>query len=324
MEKNFKVSLRKTPEFLRSYIENKVRELRETPGKIDGEYEKNPIDVKAISFINLILSEKIEKLKIQSPGVMDPSRIHLLNNEASERLGLVGSIQAHYYPTVDSIFVNRDKFQNSKLKLYLTILHEAIHHYSYTDIMYDNLVGENSKITASRSGYDIYNKFNSPNNKHFVGFNEALIQRIASRLFEQNVERFIKEWQITENEIDDLDEFGDSYNVEDIIIQTIIDKIAKLSQQDSDTISKDWENGVFTGKMYHLRDIEKYFGPGALRVIASLSSEGSMSELSKKDYFFKIQKFFLTDSLEERNIIATEILSERERLKYKEHQRFMS
>mgnify|MGYP001597996646 FL=1 len=64
----------------------------------------------------------------------------------------------------------------------------------------------------------------------------------------------------------------------------------------------------------HLRDIEKVFGPGSLRVIASMG--GIDSDLSKQFLYYS---YFSTDSNSVKNLIAKFLLSNVEKKKYDNH-----
>lgn len=69
-----------------------------------------------------------------------------------------------------------------------------------------------------------------------------------------------------------------------------------------------------TGEMMHLRDVERVFGPGALRMLAAAYSGTRDLESSEVDE--KLFRYFETDDKNEQDEIANDILNDRELEEY--------
>lgn len=71
--------------------------------------------------------------------------------------------------------------------------------------------------------------------------------------------------------------------------------------------------------MMHLRDIEKTFGKGSLRVLAAIdcgTKNNPPIQKYREKNNNKILEYFETDNEENKEQIARSILNERERMKY--------
>jgi len=56
------------------------------------------------------------------------------------------------------------------------------------------------------------------------------------------------------------------YNLPLEILEIVLEKIAKNNKEKPEQVWQRFKKGFFTGEMMHLRDVEKTFGKGALRV----------------------------------------------------------
>lgn len=93
--------------------------------------------------------------------------------------------------------------------------------------------------------------------------------------------------------------------------------MAKYFNQTHEEVFQKIKKGFFTGDMMHLRLIEEVFGPGSLRVLAAMGTEGATKDTDEGELYKKIEEFFLSENQEERNRLADDILATRERLAYK-------
>ena len=73
--------------------------------------------------------------------------------------------------------------------------------------------------------------------------------------------------------------------------------------------------------MMHLREIEKVYGSGSLRILASMDASAPTEE-TKEKYQNYVDYFDISNNLEERKVIADKILKglhEEEQKAYKNH-----
>ncbi|MGE5425855.1 MAG: hypothetical protein ACM3PZ_02170 [Bacillota bacterium] len=149
------------------------------------------------------------------------------------------------------------------LETFHTLMHEMIHYYSFHKINLD----ENDKLyQVARVGYNEYDA------RNFVGLNEGLTELIVSKILSGNI-KDIK---------DNISYFGDK-NVSEEDKESFFKPIKgrysqfssmllrKLSEKEllpEDDLLKKFEEGMFTGEMMHLREIEKMFGKNSLRILA--------------------------------------------------------
>lgn len=153
--------------------------------------------------------------------------------------------------------------------------------------------------------------------EHLRGFNEAVLERIFHDIAmsnSQNISNFLG--VSTQNFLDQLED-RQVYYKESKVLNIIISKMAKYFNQTHEEVFQKIKKGFFTGDMMHLRLIEEVFGPGSLRVLAAMGTEGATKDTDEGELYKKIEEFFLSENQEERNRLADDILATRERLAYK-------
>ena len=178
--------------------------------------------------------------------------------------------------TFDKLFEKEDKtsggyimeaglicLKKKGLETFHTLLHEMIHYYSFHKI---DLNKNNRLYQVARVGYNEYDA------RHFVGLNEGLTELIVSKILSGNIK------DIKNN----IPYFGDK-NVSDEdkenffkpkngrysqFLKMLIKKLSEKELVSEDNLLKKFEEGMFTGEMMHLREIEKIFGKNSLRILA--------------------------------------------------------
>jgi hypothetical protein len=322
MHENQKVYFNKVEKYEEKEIFDSIKE-RQLKGleKIPGELEKNQEELKAIEIINELLSKYITSLGLKAKEYLHPDRVHFVDGKTAKKKFSDSSHGAEYNPLHDSILANTESMtEKGRLHLYRVLLHELTHYYSYKA---DFAIGEKEKIIHYRLGYDLYNVFDDMTHEHFRGFNEAITEKISQEILQTNLVYLKDEFKVTNDEIS-KSRFRGIYDDYIDLLNMIINKMAEELKVSVDSIWKNFKKGYFSGDMMQLRDIEKVFGPGSLRVLGALYSPGSVKRGSNRKSLDKINEFFAEEDQAKRDILANKILSERERLKYKEHKRFMS
>jgi hypothetical protein len=287
------------------YYENRSQRGFET---MEGELKKSPETLQFIETINGYLNEELEAMGLDE-AQLDAQRIHVLTAEGfAKNFPHLADVNGVYSDDKDGIYVEQDK---SRLQTYKSMLHEVIHQLSYKAIAANPEIKETYVV---RSGYA-----NIPgteeHHEHFRGLNEAVIDSIVKEVFRKHADELIKDFNITKEEQREPVSYYDGYIH---ILNIIMDKIVEKKGEDKTAVWGRFKKGEFTGEMMHLREVERTFGNGALRVLAALGSGTKTMKRSK--VVEKMEEYFQTDDAATQEKIAKEILIERERLRYGESQ----
>ena len=310
---NLKIHFKGVSEENKEFVSEDIEKIRDKWGnKIDGEYEKNEEEIKVINVANILLQEEIKKLGIEPRNPIENDRVHFLNKKIAESL-MIDSDGA-YSLRKDAVFIVKDNFENGRLGLYTNVLHEIVHYYSIRSFIAIETKNNNS-INPYRSGYDVKN-LKEDYHTHFRGFNEAVVEKIVQEILQKNNKKLTKEFKINEAERKNKNNSIFYYYGEIEILNTIIEKIAEFSKKNKENVWGQIKKGLFNGEMMYLREVEKVFGPGSLRVLAAMTSEGSIKDIDEDEILNNLNEFFKETSQEKRNSLAKQILSERERLQY--------
>ncbi len=160
---------------------------------------------------------------------------------------------------------------NNDLDLKHILIHESTHktsHHKYA--LYREELNK-THLVEYRVGYEI----NSPKGDFMGGFNEAVVE--ATTLDIVNRENLSQGKKQIKSPTD--------YRVDVEIVDKIAEKIALLKKEKKEDVWKRFKTGQFTGNMMHLRDIEKAFGPGSLRILASMKPGSTREKPLYVSYF---------------------------------------
>jgi hypothetical protein len=219
--------------------------------------------------------------------------------------------------------IAKHNFENpvQLIELYIIILHETIHSNSFQRHYYDP---DKDKTIMTRRGYFSVNK---DDHEHFRGFLEVITQRMTLDIMEKNKGELFK---IADLEIEGSDEATTETRNSDPyveVITLIIKKIAQQDQKKEEEILDEFEIDMFTGRMHHLKKVERIFGKGALRVLAALSSAtkkkpwilvGGLGNFLWESTMGKLAlEFFQADDPKKRDQIAKGILNQEEYNRFK-------
>ncbi len=287
------------------YYENTSQQGLES---LDGELRKSPETLNFIETINGYLNEELEAMGLDE-AQLDPQRIHVLTADGfAKNFPHLADVNGVYNDSKDGIYVEQDK---SRLQTYKSMLHEVIHQLSYKAIAANPEIRETYVI---RSGYA-----NIPgteeHHEHFRGLNEAVIDSVVKEVLQKHADELVEDFNITEKEQREPVSYYDDYIR---ILDVIMDKIAEKNGEDREAVWGRFKKGEFTGEMMHLREVERTFGKGALRVLAALGS-GTIT-MKRSKLIEKMEEYFETDDAATQERIAKEILIERERLRYSQRQ----
>ena len=280
---------------------------------LEKEIKKTKEEIEFIKKVDLYLAQELSALGLKKDFSLLPSQFHFLPDEVFSKKfpeEAKNSIEALSDPTTNSVYINKSK--RTRLHLCKSILHEAIHLVSLRVHYAD---AKRKKIRIYRSGYQVFNP-KEKKHEHFRGLNEAIVDKTAIEILKKHKKEIIEELNIAPKEQREKIPIYEAYIQ---ILDTVIQRIAKKNNESTDIVWQRFKKGLFTGKMLHLKDVEKTFGKGALRVLAALGSD--TKDLPEKEINQKIFQYFTTDNKKEKDKIAAEILSERERIRYKQRQK---
>lgn len=267
------------------------------------EVEKTQNDIEDINKISGAINSELRELDLPPDFAVDPKQIHFSNtkempptgtyspdnqqveiNTSKSVLKLVGSAVYQSIVTLSNINVHK------KLSQFEVLLHESVHASSF----HQYLIKETSDITLvdpSRIGYRFKTKDKID---YFKGLNEAVVQKTTQDI----IFKLYKSNKIQKDIHKIFFSLAHSYAPEVIVLEKIISKISKEKKEDEKDVWKRFEKGQFTGEMMHLRDVEKVYGPGSLRILASMNPSKT-NPLQKVLYYtyFSTNKKSLRESI---------------------------
>ncbi len=284
---------------------------------IEGELKKTPEQLKLFEKINEYINEEFEELDIKKKAKILPEQFHFVPDEIFNKIfkearsGLDSEKKASAFvrPTSNSVFVKPSSYTDKK-KACVVLLHEAIHlasaeKYRLTD---------EGVVIRGRCGYhNIRDK--DFKYQHFCEFNEMITTKLTDEIMQKHLKELAKEFNLSKKEK------KIQYKTYELtVLNLIISEVARENDEKEENVWRRFKKGLFTGEMMHLRDIERIFGKGSLRVIAALHS-GIKKEIDDKEAYNKIIDYLVTNNQEEKDKIAKKALIEREWLAYKKQRK---
>ncbi|NCU41758.1 MAG: hypothetical protein EOM19_03480 [Candidatus Moranbacteria bacterium] len=205
-----------------------------------------------------------------------------------------------------------------------TLLHENIHSLSYEEDMVSKNTG---KLYARRSGY-LFSSLDGKITK-FRGLNEAINEKICFELFKNNEKELCELFPDSEKK--DWIFHSYSYPQEGAVLEFLLFEIAKRTNKSQEEVWAEYRKGLYTGNMRHLKDVDRVYGSGSLRFLATMGSiEGDdltkkVSSREQKEYdWIKKMNCFRNyfgnssgKSFEQRFSLVEDILSDKEKKRFK-------
>jgi hypothetical protein len=257
----------------------------------EGELPKTPEEIAAIEFFDGLLKMEFLDLGIPEIPELRPERFHIMS-EAWCDANMEKSDHGAYFPIGNDTVLSRHRAK-SRLDLYNSISHEAIHSVSKQKYWFDP---EKNIIRLYRVGYKVENESGRENpHVHLRAFNEGVVEAIAEEFFTRNSQAIGKKLSIPERE---LEKCTFDYAAFRRVVKDLCHGIAQAQNSKPQDVWNKIKKGQFTGEMMHLRDIEYAYGKGALRILDALQvtsddldmQEGSSEQIDEKNE--KILQFF--------------------------------
>lgn len=231
------------------------------------------------------IQDEYDALGIDDVFDIDINHIHILPSDIYFILMRKDGVGIYNYQN-DNIFLNASDV-SSIIRFYPIVLHEMIHKAQVRKILLKPDTERNNSFTYSLSGvgylyFDEKEKVGSDNLRFF---NEAVTEMTVNEIGKKNREKIIKKYKITQKQIDTLDDIGPAYPEFISLVNLILDRISEGDENKRNEVWNNIKRGQFTGDLMHLREIEKFFGKGSLRVLALLN----------RDNLELVREYFQTD-----------------------------
>lgn len=275
---------------------------------VEGEVEKTPREIKCIERANVYINDELKALELPVPAELASEEVHVLPEKVFEQnISFIGNDAV--YDTGHGIFINKEKVGDANF--FRTVLHEGLHKASYHKYCwYFSEKRQWDMVEPSRLGYTSFkSESDSGKHEHLRGFNEAVVEKTVQELIKKNRKDIIRSLNFN---VAQILGFSRHYEKEMELVDFMVDKIAEKKGEGKEDVWGRFKKGLFTGEMMHLRDIERTFGKGALRMIASIQSvfQPALSDERIVDY---VRQYLETENGEERKKIAELVLNLEER-----------
>ncbi|MCC2630863.1 MAG: hypothetical protein K0S38_672 [Candidatus Paceibacter sp.] len=287
------------PEFIgKHYSEDEKADLTEGLHEMEREdrkesifeLEKTPEELKMIRMSNDIIQNEFQGYGIQKEFHIDPEQIHIYSPEAYQEKypgeTIISSAESRG-KTIDM-----QRFE-SKETMFIIMMHEMIHLAAHT-AFYAEVEGEVGIVHRAKTGYRLDSPWKEKGKEKFVGLNEAVVE-LTTHIF-----MLRHKAEIVETLGINFESMNLGYYNEWLVFDSIVKTIAKSAEVKYENIVNDYIVAQFTGGMMHLRDIDRLYGKGSLRILALLGHKEELTPF--------IQEYFETDSEAKRQEVREKLL----------------
>lgn len=255
-------------------------------------------------------------------------RTHFLPKEKYTKM--FGDSWGVYYKERDAIYMqehfslrgNISPERQRALRL-RTLLHENIHTLSYEEDMVSKKTG---KMYARRSGY-LFSSSDGTITK-FRGLNEAINEKICFEIFRDNEENLREIFPDSERR--DWIFTSYAYPQESAVLEFLLFELAKKTNKSQEEVWIEYRKGISTGNIRHLKEVDRVYGPGSLRFLASMGSlegdnitkESFSGDQKECDWIMQrncFRNYFSSSgkNFEQRFLLVKDILSDKEKDRFK-------
>lgn len=289
--------------------------------KLENEINKTSEDIILIDKAKNILNEELKNLGLKPNFDIKLEQIHIFSSKSFKKGGEYNAIDQqvnvfHSNSTfcfiIDVLdeFIKKIIYKNKEKRdeELGTLIHEFIHSHAHNKFKIEKKEKENL-ISNYRTGYQV-DRFNDKN--LFSGFDEAVVDKMSYDLLFHYHKNFGKD-SFGKKIYESLVKLDSGYLIHIETIDKIITRIAEVNYETNEEVWKRFKLGEFTGNMMHLRDVEKAYGAGSLRILANMPAEAKYKNLT---YYYE---YFATNNKNARSKIEKYLLSESEKEKLNYH-----
>ncbi len=271
------------------------------------EIEKTQEDIRLIKKASMIVSETLKKLGFDNDFSIDPDLVLIAKSGKIETAQIDNKEKKKYllderafHKTVGGNVVVSEQVLEDRQRFFHILLHEFFHS---AGVNYGFLTKENEVVDRRlvlKSGYKTFYDSQEEERSVFTAFNEAITEELAresARMFfddsfsYEDIDSMFKEW----NEI---------YPIERSVLYAIILELSGGDEEKINEVWKDIISGYLKGTKMHLRDIEKHFGKGSLKILSQMTT--NPKDLKKN---LEISNFFSEQDAKKRDELRKSILA---------------
>lgn len=257
---------------MRPMFEQQIHRLGTEVDQIFSGYSNRPEEEQLLSISVSMVREQLDSLGLTNVPLPTSSNVHFLSKRGFLKLGRIrGGILAGAsgvnFPSHGELATLRQDYFLDQIN---SLMHEIIHFGSFKSISFNT----HSSTFDYRSGYSL------PFGNGFNGFNEGVVQSFSSEIITTNYQRLpqlIGTRLETTAGLLKLTHYPDEQKV----ARAVVGKIAERKNEPKEKVWERIKKGLFTGHMMHLRDIDRAFGKGSLKLLSLYGS--SPSGDSEKD-----------------------------------------
>ncbi len=269
---------------------------------MEGEMEKTEEDIKMLNMLNDFIKDEMLSLGIKHYEPLPAEKVHILpqkifekHNPQSSKMG--GSLAASFNPADDTLYINKG-VSDSRALMLMSILHEALHRTSTMKFYADKKTIYNARI-----GYSLKSAWKKEGRqKKLSGFNELMVHYTTLKILLKNIKK-LEKLGISKKDIKGVTTVYDQYYP---ILALITKKVSEDTGIPPDQVFANFEKGQFQKTILALKDIEKSFGRGSLKILSLL---GEMKNPADNDKLAgMIELFFAEKNAGEREKIRKKII----------------
>ena len=266
---------------------------------LEGETEKTEEKRRFLERLNDYYAEEFQELGLSEQPRILLEQIHILPSEVYDRR--FPGAGAGFHSTVeDQIFTTSWR---KKENLYFGLIHEGIHALSH-HTLHAELSSKGGFVKTYRSGYQVTNP-ESREHRHLAGFDEAITEKMARDIFKKHRQELVDNFDYPADKEPAMPMLYGEYME---ILDGIIEVMAEHSGEDPEDVWRQFKRGKFTGEMMHLRNIERTFGEGSLRVLAALDYKQVRPK--PETVILLVKEYFMSTDTLRRKEIAKTLLSD--------------
>ncbi len=277
---------------------------------VPSEIEKTETENHFVELINRYINEELEQFELPPLTKISPEQYHFV--EANDFLEMsaneyrepnIETVRASTDQMLKSINVNRTHpvFRISSSALFTAMLHEGIHMMSHEKYWLDK---KNKKMSNYRVGYGVTKHSGGGiGTPRLVGLDEAVAEKISQEITEKHKNELMSLFHISSQEAWEK-QLDIAYDLEVRLLEFLLLRISIKNDEPVESVWSRFKKAEFTGELMHLRDVDKAFGKGSLKVLAKMGSQDDPED----EVIVKIVDYFVCKDPTKKNKIAQEIL----------------
>jgi hypothetical protein len=252
--------------------------------------ETNEMDKKAIVLMNSVIKKQRLEAGIEDDWNITPDRF--IFYAAPYATGYYAHALAHN--VFDWIKVIEYQTGFEKGVHYVYMLHEMVHLGAVPVV-----VGVNGTLEVRKMGFHLqdFKLIEGENINSMAFLDEAVVQAITSEIITLERDQFERDLNLTSNEFERLIDFSNNgaYVVPMHVLGKIIKGISRDKKIPTSEVWSQCKQSYYNSDLSFLRDIERAFGPGTLRLLDSLDS-GLRQTAESKVLINTIKEYFSPDT----------------------------